>query len=127
MALFAFALFPMADSGKRSLLTLALVLGQSVIHPMMYGPLAALYAGDVQHPQPVHGSFAGLPALRNGSGPRPAALRRDPARERRDATLAVSLVMAAFCALTLVSILLLGETSRQSLSDEPGSASLARR
>jgi MFS family permease len=41
MAAFGFVLFPLVDNG---FVVLALVLGQAVIHPMMYGPLAALYS-----------------------------------------------------------------------------------
>ncbi len=44
MAGFAFALFPMVNTGSVAVLTIALVLGQAVIHPLMFGPLAALYA-----------------------------------------------------------------------------------
>src|SRR5690606_15452754 len=43
MAVFAFVLFPMVDTGSVVVLTIALVLGQAVFHPLMYGPLAALY------------------------------------------------------------------------------------
>src|SRR5690606_41419484 len=35
MAVFSFALFPMVNSGSAAVLTLALVIGQSVIHPMI--------------------------------------------------------------------------------------------
>ncbi|MGW7238355.1 MFS transporter [Streptomyces sp. NPDC054804] len=40
---YSFALFPLVDTGSTALLVLALVVGQSLVHPMMYGPLAALY------------------------------------------------------------------------------------
>jgi hypothetical protein len=39
-----FELFPMADTGSAAVLILALVLGQSILHPMMYGRLVALYS-----------------------------------------------------------------------------------
>ncbi|MDT7583654.1 MAG: hypothetical protein QOE32_1204, partial [Pseudonocardiales bacterium] len=42
MAAFSFLLFPLVDSGNVVLLVVTLVLGQAVIQPAMYGPLAAL-------------------------------------------------------------------------------------
>ncbi|MDT7667395.1 MAG: hypothetical protein QOC74_178, partial [Pseudonocardiales bacterium] len=42
MAAFSFVLFPLVDSGNVVLLVVTLVLGQAVIQPAMYGPLAAL-------------------------------------------------------------------------------------
>jgi metabolite-proton symporter len=43
MAAAAFPIFALIDAGSPLLLTLALILGQSVLHASMYGPIAALF------------------------------------------------------------------------------------
>ena len=44
LAIWAFALFPLINSGSAALLALAVVVGQGVVHAAWYGPLAALYS-----------------------------------------------------------------------------------
>ncbi|HEV7624914.1 MAG TPA: MFS transporter [Streptomyces sp.] len=119
MAVFSFVLFPMVDAGSALLLTAALVLGQSVIHPMMYGPLAALYAEMFSTRNRYTGASLGYQLSGMGAGLAPLLFAEIQRAAGGGATLVVSLVIAGFCVLTMVSILLLGETSRQSLSEEP--------
>ncbi|QPP09257.1 MHS family MFS transporter [Streptomyces bathyalis] len=123
MGIFAFALFPMVDAGSALLLTVALVLGQSVIHPMMYGPLAALYAELFSTRSRYTGASLGYQLAGTGAGLAPLLFAEVQRAAGGGGTLTVSLVVAGFCALTVVSILLLGETRGRDLSEKPGAGS----
>ncbi|OEV30838.1 MFS transporter [Streptomyces nanshensis] len=129
MGVFSFALFPMADAGSALLLTAALVLGQSVIHPMMYGPLAALYAELFSTRSRYTGASLGYQLAGLGAGLAPLLFAEIQRAAGGGATLVVSTVVAGFCALTVVSVLLLGETRDRDLSEQaagPDSRPLAR-
>ncbi|AXB42243.1 MFS transporter [Amycolatopsis albispora] len=113
MAVYGFLLFPLVATGNGLLLVLALVLGQGVLHPMMYGPLAALYAELFSTENRYTGASLGYQLAGLGAGFAPllfAELRRGPG------TAAISWIIAAFCVLTVVCVLALKETSRQDLS-----------
>ena len=117
MAVFGFVLFPLVDSGSAVLLMLALVIGQAVIHPMMYGPLAALYTELFSTENRYTGASLGYQLAGLGAGFAPllfaeiaAALRRRTRPRSRGS-------IAAFCVLTVVCVLALKETSRQDLAD----------
>jgi MFS family permease len=119
MGVFAFALFPMVDARSALLLTAALVLGQSVIHPMMYGPLAALYAELFSTRSRYTGASLGYQLAGTGAGLAPLLFAEIQRASGGGGTLVVSTVVAGFCALTVVSVLLLGETSGRELSERP--------
>lgn len=119
MGLFAFALFPMVDAKSALLLTAALVLGQSVIHPMMYGPLAALYAELFSTRSRYTGASLGYQLAATGAGLAPLLFAEIQRAAGGGGTLAISAVISGFCALTVVGILLLGETSTRELSAQP--------
>ncbi|MFD8500787.1 MFS transporter [Amycolatopsis sp. NPDC059657] len=113
MAVFGFALFPMVDARSTPLLVLALVLGQGVIHPMMYGPLAALYTELFSTANRYTGASLGYQLAGLGAGFAPllfAELRRGTG-----GTAAVSYSLAAFCLLTVLCVLALKETSGRDL------------
>ena len=122
MAVFAFALFPMVDSQSALLLTIALVLGQSVIHPMMYGPLAALYSELFGTRARYTGASLGYQIAGLGAGLAPVIFAQVQAMTGGGSTLAISAVIAAFCVLTVVCMLALAETSRKSLADVEAAA-----
>lgn len=117
MTVFAFLLFPMVDSGSAALLTLALVLGQAVIHPMMYGPLAALYSELFGTRSRYTGASLGYQMAGLGAGLAPVIFAQVQAATGGGGTLAISVVIGAFCLLTVVCTLALGETSRRDLAD----------
>ncbi|MCH6159876.1 MFS transporter [Streptomyces marispadix] len=117
MGVFAFVLFPMTDARNALLLTAALVLGQSVIHPMMYGPLAALYAELFSTRSRYTGASLGYQLAGLGAGLAPLLFAEIRRATGGGGTLSVSLIIAGFCALTVVSVLLLGETRDRELSD----------
>ncbi|MFD9888507.1 MFS transporter [Amycolatopsis sp. NPDC059027] len=110
MAVFSFVLFPLVDSGSSALLVLALVLGQGVVHPMMFGPLAALYTELFSTRSRYTGVSLGYQLASLGGGLAPllfAQLRN---------TGAISATITAFCVLAAGCVLSLRETSRQDLS-----------
>ncbi|GAB2963260.1 MFS transporter [Saccharothrix stipae] len=119
MAAFAFVLFPLVDSRNTVLLTVALVLGQGVIHPMMYGPLAALYSELFRTENRYTGASLGYQVAGLGAGVAPvlfAAIQR--ASGGQGLTL-ISLVIAGFCLLTVVCVLALQETNKRELQHLP--------
>jgi MFS family permease len=115
MAVYAFVLFPLVDSGDTALLTVALVLGQGVIHPMMYGPLAALYSELFSTEHRYTGASLGYQVAGLGAGVAPllfAEVQR--ATGGRGLTL-ISSIVAGFCLLTVVCVLALKETGTRDL------------
>ncbi|MET8578384.1 MFS transporter [Streptomyces sp. NPDC005012] len=116
---YAFVLFPLVDSGSTALLVVAVVVGQSVLHPMMYGPLAALYAELFTTRSRYTGASLGYQLAGLGAGFAPLLFAE--AQALGGGTTAISLVIAAFCALTVVCVLALGETSRNELAAPAGS------
>ncbi len=115
MAVFGFVLFPMVDSGSVVQLTLALVIGQAVLHPMMYGPLAALYSELFSTEHRYTGASLGYQLAGLGAGFAPLVFA-ETQRLSGGGTTAISWTIAAFCALTVLCVLALKETSRRSLT-----------
>ncbi|GAA2359503.1 MFS transporter [Saccharopolyspora halophila] len=109
VAAYGFALFPMVHSGSAALLTLALVLGQSVLHPMIYGPLAALYTELFSTRARYTGASLGYQIAALGGGVAPVVFAQ------LQSPVATSLVIAACCALTVGCAWVLPETSRDDL------------
>ncbi|MER6271224.1 MFS transporter [Streptomyces sp900105755] len=120
---YAFALFPLVDTGSTGLLVLALVLGQSLVHPMMYGPLAALYTELFSTRSRYTGASLGYQIAGLGAGFAPLIFTEVQTGAGTGATTLISAVIAAFCLLTVVCLALLGETSRTDLTGaDPGAA-----
>jgi MFS family permease len=117
MTVFSFLLFPMVDSRSAALLVLALVLGQAVIQPAMFGPLAALYAELFSTRSRYTGASLAYQISGLGAGLAPVAFAA--IRAGGGGTLVVSVIIAAFCLLTVLCVVLLAETSKASLVDEP--------
>jgi MFS family permease len=111
---YAFVLFPLVDSGSTALLVVAVVVGQSVLHPMMYGPLAALYAELFATRSRYTGASLGYQLAGLGAGFAPLIFAE--AQALGGGTTGISLVIAGFCALTVVCVLMLGETSGNQLA-----------
>jgi MFS family permease len=114
MAVYSFALFPMVDSGSGALLVIALVLGQGVLHPMMYGPLAALYTELFSTGSRYTGASLGYQLAGLGGGLAPVLFAQ--LQSSGAGTIALSGTITAFCALTVGCVLALSETSGQNLS-----------
>ncbi len=114
MAVHSFALFPMVDSGSGALLVIALVLGQGVLHPMMYGPLAALYTELFSTGSRYTGASLGYQLAGLGGGLAPVLFAQ--LQSSGAGTIALSGTITAFCALTVGCVLALSETSGHDLS-----------
>ncbi|MFC9842849.1 MFS transporter [Streptomyces sp. NPDC060223] len=121
---FSFALFPLVDTGSTALLVLALVVGQSLVHPMMYGPLAALYTELFSTRSRYTGASLGYQIAGLGAGFAPLIFTEVQADAGEGATLIISVIIAAFCLVTVVCLALLGETSRTDLADGSADAPL---
>ncbi|GIH23961.1 MFS transporter [Acrocarpospora phusangensis] len=116
MAAFAFVLFPLVDAGSVPLLVLALVLGQAIIHPLMYGPLAALYAELFATRSRYTGASLGYQLAGLGAGLGPLLFAQLDASAGGSGTTMISVVIAGCCLLTVVCVLALRETSHHDLA-----------
>jgi MFS family permease len=114
MIIYAFALFPMVDSGSTALLVLAVVLGQGLIHPAWYGPLAALYAELFSTRSRYTGASLGYQIAGLGAGIAPLVFSAILAGG--GSTLTISIVIAACCVVCVGCILALHETSGTDLT-----------
>lgn len=112
MAAFGFVLFPLVDNG---LIVLALIIGQAVLHPMMYGPLAALYSELFSTGSRYTGASLGYQLAGLGAGLAPLLFAQVLVSA---GTTAISLILAAFCVLTVLCTLALRETHRASLTGD---------
>jgi metabolite-proton symporter len=116
MAVAAFPLFALINTGSPVLLTVALIIGQSILHPAMYGPMAALltemfgtrvrYTGASLGYQLAAVLGAGFAPLIAGS--------LLSAAGGGDSSL-VSLFLMAGCAVTAIAIWFTRETSDRSI------------
>ncbi|MEV0819737.1 MFS transporter [Nonomuraea rubra] len=125
-AAYAFAIFPLAGSGSVGLLTLALVLGQSIVHPMTYGPLAALYAELFATRSRYTGASLGYQIAGLGAGLAPLLFAQIQASTGGGGTGLISAVIAGFCLLTVVCTVALRETSRTDLVSAAGHSGVSR-
>ncbi len=112
-AVVGFLLFPLIDSGSAALLTLAVVLGQSVAHPAMYGPLAALYTELFATRTRYTGASLGYQIAGLGAGVAPVVF----AAVAGAGTGVISAVIAACCLVTVLCVLVLRESNRVDLAD----------
>ncbi|WP_433555867.1 MFS transporter [Pseudonocardia xinjiangensis] len=123
MAVFSFLLFPMVDSGDVVVLVVALVIGQAVIQPAMYGPLAALCTELFSTRSRYTGASLGYQLSGLGAGLAPVLFASVLAGG--GSTMTISLIIAGFCLLTVVCVVLLAETSGNSLTENPPSRAAA--
>ncbi|GAA5155849.1 MULTISPECIES: MFS transporter [Amycolatopsis] len=118
-----FLLFPLIDTGSAALLTLAVVLGQSVAHPAMYGPLAALCTELFGTRTRYTGASLGYQIAGLGAGIAPVVF----AALAGVGTGLISAVIAACCLVTVGCVLALRESSRVDLAEPRAVAEEARR
>jgi MFS family permease len=120
MAIYAFLLFPMVDSRSTLLLTLAIVLGQGVVHPAWYGPLAALYGELFSTGARYTGASLGYQMAGLGAGIAPLVFASILAGG--GSTTTVSMIIAAGSVLCIACILALRETATTDLTADPETA-----
>ncbi|WP_250213779.1 MFS transporter [Acrocarpospora catenulata] len=126
MAGFGFVLFPMVNTGSTAVLTLALVLGQAVIHPLMYGPLAALYPELFATRSRYTGASLGYQLAGLGAGLGPLFFAQLDAASGGGGTTMISVIIAGCCLLTVVCVLALRETSSHDLTSAAPAAASGR-
>lgn len=119
-AVLSFLLFPMIDSKSVALLTLALVLGQSITHPAIYAPLAPLYTELFGTRARYTGASLGYQIAGIGAGVAPVVFASIAGAG--GGAIVISTVMAACCLLSVISILALRETHQSDLTEEPHGA-----
>jgi MFS family permease len=122
-AVVGFLLFPMIDSRSAALLTLAVVLGQAVAHPAMYGPLAALCTELFDTRTRYTGASLGYQIAGLGAGVAPVVF----AAIAGAGTVVISVVIAACCLVTVLSVLALAESHRVDLAEPADSPVVAER
>ncbi|WP_328995105.1 MHS family MFS transporter [Kribbella sp. NBC_01245] len=115
MAVYGFLLFPLLDAQSNVLLVIALIVGQAVIHPMMYGPLAALYTELFSTESRYTGASLGYQLAGLGAGFTPLLFAQIQQSVGSGATLVISSTLAGFCLLTAACVLALKETNRRDL------------
>jgi MFS family permease len=114
MAVVAFALFPLINTGSWILLALAVIVGQSLVHPMMYGPLAALYSEMFGTRTRYTGASLGYQISSTGAGAAPLVFASLLAAGA--SVLVLSAVIAACCLITVLCIRAADETHQADLS-----------
>jgi MFS family permease len=115
MAVAAFPLFALINTGSAVLLTLALVVGQSILHPAMYGPMAALFTEMFGARVAYTGASLGYQlAAVLGAGFAPLIAGTLLSAGGGHGTWLVSLFLMAGCAVTAVAIWLTRETHHRS-------------
>ena len=117
MAVYAFLLFPMVDSGSVALLVLAIVLGQGVVHPAWYGPLAALYTELFSTGSRYTGASLGYQIAGLGGGIAPLVFASILAGG--GSTTTVSIIVAAGSVLCVACVAALRETASADLTADP--------
>jgi MHS family shikimate/dehydroshikimate transporter-like MFS transporter len=118
MAVAAFPLFALIKSGSAPLLTLALVIGQSILHSSMYGPMAALFTEMFGTRTRYTGASVGyqLSAVL-GAGFAPLIAGSLLAATGGTSTSLVSLFLIAACLVTAGSIWFASETRGRDLAE----------
>jgi MFS family permease len=117
MAVWAFALFPLINSGSAALLILAVVVGQGVVHAAWYGPLAALYTELFSTRSRYTGASLGYQISGLGAGLAPVAFASVMAGG--GGTMVISVIIAVFCLLSIGCIVALRETATADLTADP--------
>ncbi len=113
-AAWSFALFPLAQMESVGMFYLAIVVCQGVFFAAMWGPLAALCSEVFATRSRYTGASLAFQLAGAGGGVAPVVFA-SVAAATGGATLPISLIIAATCLLTVICVLLLGETSGRRL------------
>lgn len=111
-----FALFPLIGSKSFPLIVLAMVVGQAIVHPMVYGPLAGLYTELFSTEYRYTGASLGYQLAGIGAGVSPVLFAEIMRSNGGTSTLGLSAVIALTAVLSIACIAKLGETKNRSLS-----------
>jgi MFS family permease len=127
MAVYSYALFPLIDTGSTAVLVLALVLPMAVVHPAMYGPLAALYAELFSTRTRYTGASLAYQIAGTGAGFAPLVFAAMFTGSGGTNTVGISTVIAATCLVTVGCVLATKETRDVDLAADPHHATTAER
>jgi MFS family permease len=114
MGVYAFAFFPLIDSGSVLLLLVAVAIGQAVVQAAWFGPLGALYTELFSTGVRYTGASLGYQVAGLGAGLAPVVFASVLAAG--GGTLMISIIIAATCLLAIVCILALRETANSDLT-----------
>ena len=110
IAVWGFALFPMLETKNGLIITIGMVIGQGVIHPMIYGPLGQASLGALRHRAPLHRCLAGLQIAGIGAGISPVLFAAILNSTGSPSTSPLSIVILIVAAISIFCIWRLGET-----------------
>lgn len=118
IAIWGFALFPLIETKNGIIITIGMVIGQGIIHPMIYGPLAGLYSELFDTEHRYTGASLGYQIAGIGAGISPVLFAAIMSAEGAISTIPLSLVIAVVAALSILCIVRLGETKSRDLSEQ---------
>ena len=123
LGVWAFFIFPLIDTGSFWLIALAVTGGQVMI-AMMYGPQAALLTELFSTHVRYSGASLGyqIGAILGGAL---APIVATALYATYESTVGISIYIAIACALTLISVLLLNETYKADLQEDPAANAAA--
>jgi MFS family permease len=127
MAVYSYALFPLIDTGNTAVLVLALVLPMAVVHPAMYGPLAALYAELFSTRTRYTGASLAYQIAGTGAGFAPLVFAAMFTGSGGTNTVGISTVIAVCCLITVGCVVATKETRDVDLAADPHDAPTAER
>jgi MFS family permease len=116
IAVWGFVLFPLIDTKSGLLITIGMVVGQGIIHPMIYGPLAGLYSELFDTEHRYTGASLGYQIAGIGAGISPVLFAAIMSGNDGASTVPLSFVLAGFAVISVFCIIRLGETKSRSLS-----------
>ena len=118
IAAWGFVLFPLLDTRSGLFITIGMVIGQGVIHPMIYGPLAGLYSELFDTEHRYTGASLGYQIAGIGAGISPVLFAAIMSSTDSASTIPLSAVLLAVSAISILCIWRLGETKSRTLSDQ---------
>ena len=116
LGVWSFIFWPMVNTGSFLLITLALIIGNSVFLSMMYGPQAAFYSEIFSTRVRYSGASLGY-QLGSILGGGVAPFVATALLARFGAAWPIAVYMAAMCAITLVCVYLLTETYESDMDE----------
>ena len=125
IAVWGFALFPLIETKSGLIITIGMVVGLGIIHPMIYGPLAGLYSELFDTEHRYTGASLGYQIAGIGAGISPVLFAAIMSGNGGTTTVPLSLVLALVAAVSIACILRLGETRSRSLSEPVNGSSSA--
>ncbi|MGO1485687.1 MAG: MFS transporter, partial [Brevibacterium aurantiacum] len=118
IAVWGFALFPMLETKNGLIITIGMVIGQGVIHPMIYGPLAGLYSELFDTEHRYTGASLGYQIAGIGAGISPVLFAAILNSTGSPSTIPLSIVILIVAAISIFCIWRLGETKSRTLSEQ---------